>query len=100
MRVQTLLSKLGIEVDTMTVGSLFNLLDLDGDGEINETEFAIGLSQVHGSARSIDVAKLSFDLIKVQRQLHNISRQIKGQSQQLQKSVTQDLNKQSLRARK
>merc|ERR1711920_259007 len=40
-RVQVLFNKLGVDVGSTTARTLFNLLDLDQNGEIDKREFAI-----------------------------------------------------------
>lgn len=61
LRMQSWFRKLGIHVETYSAHGLFQLLDFDGDGALELDEFAIALQQVHGPARSIDVAKVTHD---------------------------------------
>merc|ERR1712048_1170330 len=56
--VQALLSKLGIEVESMSAAGLFCLLDFTGNGRIDEKEFTFALTGIHGHAKSIDIARL------------------------------------------
>jgi len=61
LRMQAWFRKIGVSVESYSAGGLFQLLDFDGDGHLDLDEFAIALQQVHGPARSIDIAKLSHD---------------------------------------
>merc|ERR1711920_1103206 len=74
VRVQILLGKLGVEVDSISAHGLFNLLDLDGNGEIDEQEFALALNRVHGEARSLDIARLNLELNKINERIKSFTR--------------------------
>lgn len=51
--------KIGVHVESYSAQGMFSLLDYDGDGKVDLDEFAMALHQVHGPARSIDVAKIN-----------------------------------------
>merc|ERR1711920_29993 len=72
VRVQTLFSKLGLEVDAMTTETLFDVLDLDGDGIVSAREYVTALTQVHGNAKRLDVAKLKYDLQKLAKDIEKL----------------------------
>merc|ERR1712085_233238 len=57
-----------------TGSGLFELLDFDGDGRLQIDEFAYGLLQLHGNARSIDMVRLKHDALKLAEQLEDISK--------------------------
>jgi len=72
VRIQTLLSKLGIDIRAHRPESLFALFDHDHDGNLEIEEFASALQHFHGQARSVDVAKLRWSVKK----LHNHLREL------------------------
>jgi len=72
VKMQAWLRKLGVPVDCHSAMDLFSLLDMDGDGQLNFDEFAIALQHIHGSARSIDVAKISQNTRVIRRELHAV----------------------------
>eukprot|EP00812_Abedinium_dasypus_P008787 NODE_2522_length_919_cov_639.127315.p1 GENE.NODE_2522_length_919_cov_639.127315~~NODE_2522_length_919_cov_639.127315.p1 ORF type:complete len:262 (-),score=86.51 NODE_2522_length_919_cov_639.127315:116-862(-) len=49
----------GFGVESTDAQALFDLLDTDGDGLIEEREFVEGCAQLQGQARSLDLALLS-----------------------------------------
>lgn len=61
IRVQALFSKLGINTDTTSPEELWEILDTDNSGKIDQEEFARGMRYFQGSARSIDVYRLRKD---------------------------------------
>jgi len=61
VRLQAQFRKIGVHVEAYSAAGLFQLLDFDGDGRLDLDEFCLALQQVHGNARSIDVAKLTHD---------------------------------------
>lgn len=69
MRVQINFKKLGIEVEQENAGGLFEMLDLQGDGFVDLDEFALGIQMLHGSARSIDMARLRFLVMGLDKQM-------------------------------
>jgi len=72
-RMQAWLRKLGVQVDSYSSAGLFQLLDVDEDGEINIDEFSSSLQLVNGEAKSIDVAKLSKETKKVRNELRELT---------------------------
>mmetsp|Transcript_1346 Transcript_1346/g.3615 ORF Transcript_1346/g.3615 Transcript_1346/m.3615 type:complete len:657 (+) Transcript_1346:152-2122(+) len=73
VRIQALLSKLGIDIHAHRPESLFALFDHDHDGNLEIEEFASALQHFHGQARSVDVAKLRWSVKKLHthmRELH------------------------------
>merc|ERR1719253_2555499 len=62
LRMQAWFRKIGVHVESYSAQGLFQLLDFDGDGKRDLDEFAMALQQVHGQARSIDVARISFEI--------------------------------------
>eukprot|EP00931_Biecheleriopsis_adriatica_P003422 TRINITY_DN10502_c0_g1_i3.p1 TRINITY_DN10502_c0_g1~~TRINITY_DN10502_c0_g1_i3.p1 ORF type:complete len:657 (+),score=115.21 TRINITY_DN10502_c0_g1_i3:84-2054(+) len=61
VRMQAWMRKLGVQVEAYTAEALFHLLDFDGDGLLGFDEFAEALESIHGSAKSIDIAKIKKD---------------------------------------
>lgn len=77
MRVQVNFKKLGIEVEQGTAAGLFELLDLQGDGFVDLDEFALGVQMLHGSARSIDMARLRYIFGSLERQVSGLVEMMK-----------------------
>merc|ERR1712190_389210 len=73
LRMQAWFRKIGVQVESYSATGLFKLLDFDGDGVLELDEFALALQQVHGPARSIDVAKISLDTRNLRRELCELS---------------------------
>merc|ERR1719262_1106134 len=73
LRMQAWFRKIGVQVESYSAQGLFQLLDFDGDGKLDLDEFAMALQQVHGYARSIDVAKLNREAKLLRRDLKAVS---------------------------
>lgn len=73
VRLQAWLQKLGIQIEAYSAGGLFELLDFDGDGELELNEFLTSLQSVHGTARSIDVARIQNDVRKIGERVRDLS---------------------------
>eukprot|EP00933_Yihiella_yeosuensis_P050321 TRINITY_DN48102_c0_g1_i1.p1 TRINITY_DN48102_c0_g1~~TRINITY_DN48102_c0_g1_i1.p1 ORF type:complete len:332 (+),score=47.60 TRINITY_DN48102_c0_g1_i1:110-997(+) len=69
MRTRTLLEKLGIHVDCTSAEELWELFDMDSSGQVDEEEFARGIKQFHGFARSIDLHRLHKEAKSLKKQL-------------------------------
>merc|ERR1712019_201600 len=70
VRVQMLFRNMGLEVeDTEEAHNLFDLLDFDNDGKVDLDEFLFGIQRLHGTARSIDIARLMVESHAQQRTL-------------------------------
>lgn len=68
-RIQLYFRKLGVELESEHTRKFFDLLDFDSDGRLNLDEFVLGLSKLHGKARSIDVAHLLHNSNRLSTQL-------------------------------
>mmetsp|Transcript_47855 Transcript_47855/g.113710 ORF Transcript_47855/g.113710 Transcript_47855/m.113710 type:complete len:681 (+) Transcript_47855:118-2160(+) len=67
VRIQLLLRKLGIDIWAHSPHSLFTMFDYDGNGTLEISEFASALHNLHGNARSLDVAKVKFAIKKFEK---------------------------------
>merc|ERR1712154_127264 len=72
LRMQAWFRKVGVQVESYSADGLFQILDFDGDGVLDLDEFFIALQQVHGPARSIDVAKTNRDTRMLRRELADL----------------------------
>lgn len=54
------------------------MLDFDNSGSIEIDSFAIGLQQLHGDAKSIDISRLRHEVVKTQKKLAKLT-QLDGQ---------------------
>eukprot|EP00930_Biecheleria_cincta_P069849 TRINITY_DN57532_c0_g1_i1.p1 TRINITY_DN57532_c0_g1~~TRINITY_DN57532_c0_g1_i1.p1 ORF type:complete len:645 (+),score=99.82 TRINITY_DN57532_c0_g1_i1:41-1936(+) len=73
IRVQTIFRKLGINPDTTSAEELWEILDADGSGNIDQEEFADGIKHFHGDAKNIDVYRLSRDLGKLTKRINRMA---------------------------
>merc|ERR1712039_453170 len=73
MGIQLYFRKLGVELESEHTRKFFDLLDFDSDGRLNLDEFVLGLSKLHGKARSIDVAHLLHDSNRISKQLNGLT---------------------------
>uniref|UniRef100_A0A7S2INN8 EF-hand domain-containing protein n=1 Tax=Zooxanthella nutricula TaxID=1333877 RepID=A0A7S2INN8_9DINO len=72
VRTQVFFEKMGIEVTTESVEGLFTLLDFNGNGKVDIDELALGIQMLHGSAKGIDVARVSYSTMMVRKQLDEL----------------------------
>lgn len=63
---------MGINTETTNTDELWELFDIDDSGCIDQDEFAIGIKQFHGVARSIDLFKLRKEVREILKQLNKI----------------------------
>lgn len=73
LRMQSWLRKIGVQVESYSATGLFQLLDFDGDGKLELDEFAMALQQVHGPARSIDLAKINMDTKQIRKDVQRLN---------------------------
>ncbi|CAK9006554.1 unnamed protein product [Durusdinium trenchii] len=71
-RINTCFYHLGINTETTNTDELWELFDIDDSGCIDQDEFAIGIKQFHGVARSIDLFKLRKEVREILKQLNKI----------------------------
>lgn len=70
--IQAYLRKMGLNVDNHNAKHLFSLLDFDQNGSLHLTEFVEGCSEVVGTARQLDIARLKYDSKAMRKQLAQI----------------------------
>jgi len=68
-RIATCFYHLGINTDTTNTDELWELFDMDENGCIDQDEFAMGIKQFHGEARSIDLFKLRRELKELTKEI-------------------------------
>lgn len=71
-RIATCFHKLGINTETTNTDELWQLFDFGESGSIDQDEFAIGIKQFHGQARSIDLYKLRKEMREVAKSVKKI----------------------------
>jgi len=72
IKVQTLFRKLGINIDNMEAEELWEILDADQSGEIDEEEFAKGLKYFQGPAQSIHVYRLMKESARLHEKVEDL----------------------------
>lgn len=72
MRVETLLKNIGVDLSKMSLRNVWEMLDFDNSGSIEMDSFAVGLQNLHGDAKSIDVSRLRHEVMKTQKKLARI----------------------------
>eukprot|EP00931_Biecheleriopsis_adriatica_P010402 TRINITY_DN11147_c0_g1_i1.p1 TRINITY_DN11147_c0_g1~~TRINITY_DN11147_c0_g1_i1.p1 ORF type:complete len:648 (-),score=109.30 TRINITY_DN11147_c0_g1_i1:425-2368(-) len=71
-RLQAWLRKVGVHVESHSAAGFFELIDNNGDGYLELDEFARALQQVHGQARSVDLARVHAECRTVKKDLQNL----------------------------
>lgn len=72
IRVQTLFRNLGINLDVTSPEELWELFDIDDNGEIDAAEFSYGVKLFNGTARSIDLFKNRKELKHLTRKVESL----------------------------
>jgi hypothetical protein len=72
-RMQAWFRKIGVQIESYSAAGLFALLDFDGDGRLDLDEFSMALLQVHGPARSIDVARISRETRVMRKEVKDLT---------------------------
>lgn len=72
IKVQTLFRKLGINIDNIEAEELWEILDADHSGEIDEEEFAKGLKYFQGPAQSIHIYRLMKESAKLHDKVEDL----------------------------
>lgn len=73
-KMSTFMESLGISTDD--VWGLFLLLDADGNGAVDLDEFVTGCMQLRGPAKSLQIAKMSFENKLTRQAIKNLTDQI------------------------
>jgi hypothetical protein len=61
-RMRFCFKKIGLDIEVDNINGMFEFLDIDGDGSIDVDEFTSALQHLHGSAKSIDMARIQHSL--------------------------------------
>lgn len=69
------LRKLDLDVDAFPADLLFELLDVDGGGEVAFEEFTHGLSQLKGFAKSFDIYRMQLDMVTLSGNIQDMRSQ-------------------------
>lgn len=72
IKVQTLFRKLCINIDNIEAEELWEILDADHSGEIDEEEFAKGLKYFQGPAQSIHIYRLMKESAKLHDKVEDL----------------------------
>ncbi|CAK9081946.1 Voltage-dependent calcium channel type A subunit alpha-1 [Durusdinium trenchii] len=79
------LESVGISTDD--VWTFFMLLDQDRSGSIDLDEFVSGCLQLHGPAKSMQMAKMSFENKLTRQAIKHLSEDLQGMKQQLSSAL-------------
>eukprot|EP00440_Ansanella_granifera_P071617 gb/GFBE01077720.1/.p1 GENE.gb/GFBE01077720.1/~~gb/GFBE01077720.1/.p1 ORF type:complete len:581 (+),score=172.88 gb/GFBE01077720.1/:1-1743(+) len=85
--VQVCFNQLGINIETTNTDELWDLFDMDESGRIDHDEFALGIKQFHGVAKSIDLFKLRRECLKMRKQVQFL-KEMHAQERRRRKSTT------------
>jgi len=75
-RAQSFLQEFGIDIDFQSTQVLLNLFDSEGLGGVDQDQFAKKLHRLHGSARSLDLARIHSMACQTHKTLRMVSRRI------------------------
>lgn len=75
-----------MELDVRDPGELFDLLDVDGDGEITVKELVNGVSRLKGAAKNYDIVSLQRSSATIMEDLTNMRRRFDDLSRRLRVS--------------
>lgn len=87
IRVKALMRKMGIDVVSSKVRGLFSLLDFNGDGTVDIDEFVLGVQQIHGNAKSLDMVKLRYQTKQMFQDVEYLQNYVKEQFQEQHDSI-------------
>lgn len=73
VRIETALKNCGVDLTKTSLRHVWELLDFDNSGNIEIESFAAGLQQLHGDAKSIDIARLRHDMMKGHKKLNRMA---------------------------
>lgn len=80
-KLDTVLESLGISTDD--VKTLFSLIDADGSGAIDLQEFVSGCMQLHGPAKSMQMAKMSYENKRIASSIKTLMTQVKDMQKKM-----------------
>eukprot|EP00441_Pelagodinium_beii_P005018 CAMPEP_0197685268 /NCGR_PEP_ID=MMETSP1338-20131121/100681_1 /TAXON_ID=43686 ORGANISM="Pelagodinium beii, Strain RCC1491" /NCGR_SAMPLE_ID=MMETSP1338 /ASSEMBLY_ACC=CAM_ASM_000754 /LENGTH=449 /DNA_ID=CAMNT_0043267071 /DNA_START=1 /DNA_END=1350 /DNA_ORIENTATION=- len=72
VKLQSMLRKVGVEIESQSAEGLFKLLDFDEDESLDIDEFAMALSSIHGNAKSIDLARVRRDARLIRKEVQRL----------------------------
>jgi hypothetical protein len=78
LRVQAYFRKVGINIESDSSQSLFQLLDFDQNGKVNVDEFVLGCTKFGGTARGVDIARLRHDNGQLRKDMRQIEKKFLG----------------------
>ena len=73
-KLSTFMESLGI--NTEDIWTLFMIIDADESGEITLDEFVTGCMQLHGPAKSLQLAKMSYENKVTRREISRLGKQV------------------------
>ncbi|CAE7720126.1 CACNA1G [Symbiodinium sp. CCMP2592] len=71
-------------ISTEDVWTFFMLVDFDGNGLLDLDEFVSGCMQLNGPARSIQLAKMSYENKVSRKEIRGIAEELRQLSEQVQ----------------
>eukprot|EP00439_Symbiodinium_sp_Y106_P012827 s3066_g1.t2 len=80
-KLDTVLESLGISTDD--VKTLFSLIDADGSGSIDLQEFVSGCMQLHGPAKSMQMAKMSYENKRISSSIKKLMSQVRDMQRKM-----------------
>lgn len=71
--VQAMFRKLDLNVEEQGIQGLFELLDFEGNGRVDIDTLVVGCTQLRGTAKSLDIAKLRHDNRRLARRVEELA---------------------------
>eukprot|EP00439_Symbiodinium_sp_Y106_P040079 s2778_g4.t3 len=78
-----------MSISTEDVWTFFMLIDLNGDGLLDLEEFVSGCMQLHGPARSIQLAKMSYENKVARNEIRGVAEELRELSDQVSELVAE-----------
>lgn len=87
-RVQAYFKFIDLDFEAYGAQQIFVLLDFDGSGSIDLSEFVAGLSKFRGRAKSLDIALLHHDIRHLDKKLSSMWRETNAGQRRLTREMT------------
>jgi len=81
----------GMQVDVDDTDAVFELIDVDGDGDLTVEELVAGMSRLKGSAKAYKLAELRKSLMNMKSDVSELKEQFTQQMRATKRNSSSDL---------